>query len=71
MAVEFKTVHFSLSDDFDLLAELKKLADEGWTLLPGAKPVVFYQMQREAPSHSQLKLGIDDSQIHIIRAADK
>ncbi len=56
-----------LKMDSTLQAEVAKLAEEGWQLIPGCEPQVIYQLCRE-PNGGRGTMVIDESKVHIVKA---
>ena len=77
--VQFQTVILPFDDK--LTDELKKLEAQGFQQLPGTPPVVIYTVFRspeQPPAQSRgdahagmVQMGIDDSNVHIIRNGQK
>ena len=56
-----------LNVDSTLQAEIAKLAEEGWQLIPGCQPKAVYQLCRE-PNGGRSAIVIDESKVHIVKA---
>ena len=56
-----------LKVDASLQAEIAKLADEGWQLVPGCEPQTVYQLCRE-PKGAHGTIVIDESKVFVVKA---
>lgn len=74
MEVEHAIKVFPL--DADLEANIRKMNEEGWLLLPGVAPVAIYSVVRikgmttqpQTDGHAPVaKIEIDETKVHLVR----
>lgn len=69
MEIEHAVKTFAMDADFE--ANVRKMGEEGFMLMPGIPPVVVYHVVRpkgqKAPEGATAKVHIDDSKVKILR----
>lgn len=70
MEIEFQTKVIEITEN--LQAEIEAFVRDGWSLIPGLKPVAIYPVQRlkhrpQAPVGLTATITIDESKVQILR----